>query len=52
VEGVGQLEDPGPDRDLGQHAIENGVAASEFAAALGAFLDTLDDMERSLADRM
>jgi glutathione S-transferase len=31
--------------------IEHGVRAPEFAGALGVFLDTLDDMERELADQ-
>jgi glutathione S-transferase len=39
------------ERAIRRSVIENGVAAPEFAGALGIFLDTLDDMERSLADR-
>jgi glutathione S-transferase len=39
------------ERATRRSVIEHGVAAPEFAGALDVFLDTLDEMERQLADR-
>ena len=44
------IPDPA-DRALRRSVLEHGVAAPEFAGALGVFIDTLDDMESQLADR-
>ena len=42
------IPDPA-ERAIRRSVIEHGVAAPEFADALGVFIDTIDDMERSLA---
>lgn len=43
------IPDPA-DRATRRSVVEHGVKAPEFAGALGVFLDTLDDMERELAE--